>query len=87
MEPFQKSKGGPIIAFQVENEYGDYTNQDRDHLPWLKQLMEKYLAELLFLSDGGHVIREYVTFMNAAEKWDEAYEMLINYKVGVKLFS
>ena len=37
--PFQKTKGGPIIAFQVENEYGDYTNQDRDHLPWLKKLM------------------------------------------------
>ena len=26
------------------------------------------------------MIREYVTFMNAAEKWDKAYEMLIKYK-------
>ena len=30
------------------------------------------------------MIREYVTFMNAAEKWDEAYEMLINYKACSK---
>lgn len=48
--------------------------------PWI----ESFLDELLFLSDGGHVIREYVTFMNAAEKWDEAYEMLIKYKASSK---
>ena len=30
------------------------------------------------------MIREYVTFMNAAEKWDEAYEMLIKYKARSK---
>ena len=46
--PFQKTKGGPIIAFQVENEYGDYTNQDRDHLPWLKTLMGWLNLEFLF---------------------------------------
>ena len=31
------------------------------------------------------MIREYVTYINAAEKWDEAYEMLIKYKGGSKL--
>ena len=46
--PFQKTKGGPIIAFQVENEYGDYTNQDRDHLPWLKKLMGWLNLEFLY---------------------------------------
>lgn len=30
------------------------------------------------------MIREYVTFMNAADKWDEAYEMLIKYKACSK---
>ena len=30
------------------------------------------------------MIREYVTYINAAEKWDEAYEMLIKYKGGPK---
>ena len=53
--PFQKKKGGPIIAFQVENEYGDYTNQDRDHLPWLKKLMA-WLKFDFFMDQHGSIM-------------------------------
>ena len=44
--------GGPIIAVQIENEYGSY-GTDKAYLAALKQLSEKYLPGLaLFTSDG-----------------------------------
>ena len=50
---FQYSYGGPIIAVQVENEYGSY-NKDPNYLPWLKNiLIENGIIELLYTSDGG----------------------------------
>lgn len=62
---FQFTKGGPIIAFQVENEYGstEETNvfvPDREYLRQLRQIMLKNgIDELLFTSDGisGHADR------------------------------
>ena len=45
--------GGPIIAFQVENEYAFYGNQDTDHLEWLKSvLLSLGVVEPLFTSDA-----------------------------------
>lgn len=32
LEPLQFTNGGPIIAFQVENEYGNTGNSDPDYL-------------------------------------------------------
>ncbi|CBY33800.1 unnamed protein product [Oikopleura dioica] len=59
LAPLQHSNGGPIIAFQVENEYGDYVDKDNEHLPWLADLMKSHgLFELFFISDGGHTIRK-----------------------------
>lgn len=50
--PLQHSKGGNIIAFQVENEYGSYGN-DHDYIEFVEQLLYKYgVEELLFTSDG-----------------------------------
>ena len=37
---FQYSHGGPVIAFQVENEYGNY-NEDPKYLSWLKNIYLK----------------------------------------------
>lgn len=48
----QISKGGPIIAMQVENEYGSYA-RDKKYLKYLRDLMrEKGIDVLFFTSDG-----------------------------------
>lgn len=52
--PLQFSYGGPIIAFQVENEYGSFGEKlSVEYMMHLKKLMIKNgLKELLFTSDG-----------------------------------
>lgn len=48
----QHHKGGPIIAVQVENEFGSYRN-DTGHLLFLKKtLIDNGIRELFFTSDG-----------------------------------
>ncbi|MEV5987530.1 beta-galactosidase family protein [Streptomyces sp. NPDC052051] len=48
----QASQGGPIVAVQVENEYGSYGN-DADYLEHLKNgLIARGIDCLLFTSDG-----------------------------------
>lgn len=55
---FQFTKGGPILGFQVENEYGstyvaNVFNPDREYLRQLRQIMlDNGVVELLFTSDG-----------------------------------
>ncbi|XP_058489724.1 beta-galactosidase-1-like protein 2 [Solea solea] len=50
--PHQYSKGGPIIAVQVENEYGAY-NADEEYMPFIKEaLLSRGIKELLMTSDG-----------------------------------
>ncbi|MHA6485086.1 glycoside hydrolase family 35 protein [Paenibacillus sp. strain BS8-2] len=50
--PLLSTNGGPIIAVQVENEYGSYGN-DKDYLLYLKNgLLERGIDVLLFTSDG-----------------------------------
>ncbi|KAM4628311.1 beta-galactosidase-1-like protein 2 isoform 2-T2 [Polymixia lowei] len=50
--PYQYSKGGPIIAVQVENEYGSYT-KDTEYMPFVKEaLLSRGIAELLLTSDN-----------------------------------
>lgn len=54
---FQFTKGGPILAFQVENEYGSTAESnfvpDKDYLRELRQIMlNNGIEELLFTSDG-----------------------------------
>jgi beta-galactosidase len=51
--PLQASQGGPLVAVQVENEYGSYAD-DPDYLPWLRDaLTDRGMTELLFTADGG----------------------------------
>lgn len=48
----QASSGGPVVAVQVENEYGSY-GDDADYLAWLKQaLLDRGIDGLLFTADG-----------------------------------
>ncbi len=50
--PLQSTHGGPIIAMQVENEYGSYGN-DTAYLEYLRDGMIRRGAEvMLFTSDG-----------------------------------
>ncbi|HEX8601574.1 MAG TPA: beta-galactosidase family protein [Pseudoduganella sp.] len=50
--PLQVQYGGPILAMQVENEYGSY-GSDRQYLEWLRALMVELGVEApLFTSDG-----------------------------------
>ncbi|CAB1348037.1 unnamed protein product, partial [Coregonus sp. 'balchen'] len=50
--PYQYSKGGPIIAVQVENKYGSYA-KDVEYMPYIKQaLLSRGIEELLLTSDN-----------------------------------
>ncbi len=52
LAPLQIGRGGPVIAFQVENEYGSYGN-DHQYLSYLeKGLRGRGIDTLLFTSDG-----------------------------------
>ncbi|XP_068601667.1 beta-galactosidase-1-like protein 2 [Brachionichthys hirsutus] len=52
VEPYQYSKGGPIIALQVENEYGAYA-KDETYMAFVKEaLLSRGIAELLMTSDN-----------------------------------
>uniref|UniRef100_A0A5F8H6U6 Beta-galactosidase n=1 Tax=Monodelphis domestica TaxID=13616 RepID=A0A5F8H6U6_MONDO len=59
--PLQYTQGGPIIAVQVENEYGSY-DKDPNYMPYIKMaLLKRGIVELLMTSDnkdglsGGYV--------------------------------
>lgn len=50
--PYQYSKGGPIIAVQVENEYGNHA-KDIEYMPFIKEaLLSRGITELLMTSDN-----------------------------------
>lgn len=55
--PLQYSKGGPIIAVQVENEYGSYA-EDEDYMPFIKEaLLSRGITELLLTSDNNEGLK------------------------------
>lgn len=48
----QASRGGPIVAVQIENEYGSY-GDDASYLRWLYDLLRRGgITELLYTADG-----------------------------------
>ncbi|WP_329741410.1 beta-galactosidase family protein [Dyella sp. A6] len=51
--PLMASRGGPVIAVQVENEYGSYGN-DRRYMEDIRQALKKagMGSDILFTSDG-----------------------------------
>lgn len=52
MKPLLQTHGGPIIAMQIENEYGSYGN-DQKYLQHIEQSMiDRGIDVLLFTSDG-----------------------------------
>ncbi|MEU3660256.1 glycoside hydrolase family 35 protein [Streptomyces sp. NPDC032940] len=48
----QAGRGGPVVAVQIENEYGSY-GDDRDYVRWVRDaLVERGVTELLYTADG-----------------------------------
>ncbi|XP_006892912.1 PREDICTED: beta-galactosidase-1-like protein 3 [Elephantulus edwardii] len=65
--PLQYHSGGPIIAVQVENEYGSY-NKDKNYMPYIhKALLQRGIVEFLVTSDNekdvtkGHIKEVFAT--------------------------
>ncbi|HKU34193.1 MAG TPA: beta-galactosidase family protein [Paenarthrobacter sp.] len=49
----QASYGGPVVAVQIENEYGSY-GDDHEYIRWNRRALEGHgITELLFTADGG----------------------------------
>lgn len=84
--PLQRTHGGPIIAMQIENEYGSFGN-DTAYLQWLQAAMEaEGIDVLLFTSDGptplmlsGGTIPGILPTVNFGSKPKEAFEVLHTY--------
>lgn len=50
--PYQFTKGGPVLMFQIENEYGSYGN-DKEYLNALKTMMVERGIEIPFVTSDG----------------------------------
>lgn len=82
--PFLGKNGGPIIAMQVENEYGSYGN-DTDYLRAIKAMMiELGMDTYWFTSDGptdymlggGTIPDGTLKTINYGSRTDESFELL-----------
>ncbi|MGM0920360.1 MAG: glycoside hydrolase family 35 protein [Bacillota bacterium] len=87
IEKHLSKHGGPIIAMQIENEYGAYGN-DPAYLDFFKEQYEKHgLDTFLFTSDGPSFIEQgslpdVTTTLNFGSRVEEAVEKLEKYKPG-----
>lgn len=55
---FQFQKGGPIIGFQVENEFGSLQFEDSEYLVFLKNLfLQNNIIELLYSADAAYYMK------------------------------
>lgn len=87
LKPLQVTNGGPIIAMQVENEYGSYGN-DTEYLNYLKDAMiSRGIDVLLFTSDGpddhmlqGGMVPGLLETVNFGSRATEAFESLRHYQ-------
>jgi beta-galactosidase len=83
LTPLQQTNGGPIIAMQIENEYGSYGN-DKQYLNYLKEAMIKRDVDvLLFTSDGptdlmlqGGTIENVLVTVNFGSQPKESFDVL-----------
>ncbi|WP_455675002.1 glycoside hydrolase family 35 protein [Pradoshia sp.] len=84
---YQYSLGGPVIAFQIENEYGSYGN-DKQYLSFLRNaLIDRGITSLLFTSDGPEMVEagslpDVVTTVNFGSKPIEAFERVEQFKAN-----
>ena len=84
---FQCTKGGPVIAMQIENEYGSYGN-DKEYLQFLAdKMIENGIEVPLFTSDGdcelmltGGTLPEVFKTVNFGSNPKPRFEMLRRYQ-------
>ncbi|BAJ65004.1 glycoside hydrolase family 35 protein [Anaerolinea thermophila] len=87
--PLQSTRGGPIIAMQVENEYGSYGNDTR-YLKYLEELLRQCGVDvLLFTADGvADEMMQYGSLphlfkaVNFGNRPGDAFEKLREYQTG-----
>ncbi|MEG0774191.1 beta-galactosidase [Clostridium sp.] len=87
LKPLLCTKGGPIIAMQIENEYGSYGN-DKDYLNYIKDgLIKRGIDVLLFTSDGpgdlmlqGGTLPAIYKTANFGSRTEEAFNKLREYE-------
>ncbi|WP_273832049.1 glycoside hydrolase family 35 protein [Guptibacillus sedimenti] len=85
LKPFLQKNGGPVIAFQIENEYGAYGN-DQNYLAFHKEQYEKHgIDTFYFTSDGPDFIKQgsmenVVTTLNFGSRPEEAFAALESMK-------
>jgi beta-galactosidase len=92
LQPLLRSNGGPIIAVQVENEYGSYGN-DQEYLQYIRDSIQKRIGqELLFTSDGpapsmlhGGMIEGVFETVNFGSRAESAFELLKQYQPNAPL--
>lgn len=92
--PLLCTNGGPIIAMQIENEYGSYGN-DKEYLAYLKEaLFKRGIDVLLFTSDGytdinlqgGTLLPDTLATVNFGSRPEDAFGMLRRYQPDKPLF-
>ena len=90
--PHLCTNGGPVIAVQVENEYGSYGN-DKVYLEYVKNgLIKRGVDTLLFTSDGptdymlkGGTIEDVYKTVNFGSRSDEAFDKLEEHQKAMPL--
>ncbi|XP_054223551.1 beta-galactosidase-1-like protein 3 isoform X9 [Homo sapiens] len=77
--PLQYRQAGPVIAVQVENEYGSF-NKDKTYMPYLhKALLRRGIVELLLTSDGEkHVLSGHTKGVLAAINLQKLHQDTFN---------
>ena len=82
---FLYQNGGPLIAMQIENEYGAYGN-DMDYLNFYRDQYRKHgLDTFLFTSDGPEFMKQgslpdVTTTVNFGSRVEEAFSQLEEFK-------
>lgn len=90
--PHLCTNGGPVIAVQVENEYGSYGN-DKAYLEYIKEgLIRRGVDSILFTSDGptdymlkGGTLEDVYRTVNFGSKSDEAFDKLEEHQKDMPL--
>lgn len=85
--PLLSTRGGPVLAVQVENEYGSYGN-DKAYLDYLRQgLIRRGVDVLLFTSDGpedgmlqGGALPGTLATVNFGSRPEEAFRTFRQYR-------
>lgn len=85
--PLLSTRGGPVLAMQIENEYGSYGN-DKAYLDYLRQgLTRRGVDVLLFTSDGpedgmlqGGTLPGTLATVNFGSRPEEAFQNFRQYR-------